>query len=280
MIGDYEIPKGSRLYFGKKARAKRELENRAVEILLSHGYEEIVTPLFSYHQDSKKEVIYFGDEANNQVAIRADSALEVVRLIVKRLGRTTPQRKWFYVQPIYHYPTKEFYQIGAESIACDNLPDQIKLAGSILTALGFKPLLQIGNIALLKEVEKLLDLDKSVLERHNLHLLFGSKESWVEPLIKLNNLADLPKVLEIVPPSLKAPLAKMGEIARLSGETNIALSPFYYADMSYYDEIYFRFVLDGKQLAMGGAYETGDGRACGFALYTDILLASFNKERS
>ena len=50
MIFEHEIPKGSRLYFGKTAKAKRVLENSVCEILEKNGFEEILTPNFSYSQ--------------------------------------------------------------------------------------------------------------------------------------------------------------------------------------------------------------------------------------
>ena len=274
MIGEYEIPKGSKLYFGESARAKRAIETKAVEILSRHGFEEIVTPLFSYHQNSQQEVIRFGDEANHAVAIRADSALEVVRLILKRLGRSTEHRRWFYVQPVFRYPTQELHQIGAESMGSDDLSAMIRLCGEVLSALGLKPVLQIGSIAVLDEVQKLLDLPPETLQRHNLNQLFDRTEPWLKPLIELSDLADLSAAIAVAPQSLKPLLESLGETARQSGWQKAALSPLYHADMAYYDERYFRFLLNGKQLAMGGTYESGEGRACGFALYTDTLIAA------
>lgn len=274
MIGEYEIPKGSKLYFGESARKKRSIETQAVEIFARHGFEEIVTPLFSYHQSSEKEVIRFGDEANHAVAIRADSALEVVRLILKRLGRSTEHRRWFYVQPVFRYPTQEVHQIGAESIGSDDLSAMIRLCGEVLTALGLKPVLQVGSIAALNEAQKLLNVPPETLQRHNLHELINRKEPWVKPLIELSSPAALPAVLGAVPASLRPMLEKMAETAAKTGWSEVALSPLYHADMAYYDDLYFRFLLNGHQLAMGGTYESGEGRACGFALYTDTLIAA------
>lgn len=273
MIREYEIPKGSKLYFGKKAALKRFVEGRAVELFVANGYEEIVTPIFSYHQSASKDLIRFGDEANNQVAIRADSSLEVVRLIQKRLGKTTPKRKWFYVQPVFAYPTTEIHQIGAESIASDDLSAQISLCGEILSSLDLKPVLQIGSVAALSEIKKLLNLDDGVLERHNLHLLFERKEAWVKPLLEANSPDELEKVLDLIPSTLKGHIEKIVAVAKESKWDRVTVSPFYYSKMDYYDECYFRFLLNGKQLAMGGSYDSGEGRACGFALYTDELLA-------
>ena len=107
MIFEHEIPKGSRLYFGKTAKLKRELENKISDILYENNFEEIVSPNFSYSQHQsitdEKKLINFSDVQNNQVSLRADSTLDVVRIITKRLGRTTTHKKWFYVQPVFSY---------------------------------------------------------------------------------------------------------------------------------------------------------------------------------
>ncbi len=97
MIFEHEIPKGSRLYFGKTAKMKRDLENKVSEVLYSNGFEEVVTPNFSYSQhqsieNDRKLISIFGEQ-NEQVALRADSTLDVVRIITKRLGRTTSHKK-------------------------------------------------------------------------------------------------------------------------------------------------------------------------------------------
>ena len=60
MILEHEIPNGSKLYFGESAKVKRDIEYVASETLDNLGFEEIVTPLFSYHQhesfDNKKSL--------------------------------------------------------------------------------------------------------------------------------------------------------------------------------------------------------------------------------
>ena len=106
MIHEHEIPSGSKIYFGQLAKKKRDLENKASEFLESCGFEQIVTPNFSYqtHQsiDDTTKLIKINDGENNSITLRADSTLDVVRLITKRLGRTTMHKKWFYIQPIFY----------------------------------------------------------------------------------------------------------------------------------------------------------------------------------
>ena len=87
MILEHEIPNGSKLYFGKAAKVKREIEKVASEILDTNGFEEIVTPIFSYHQHQsiadEKELIRVNDVKNNNMSLRADSTIDVVILIIK-----------------------------------------------------------------------------------------------------------------------------------------------------------------------------------------------------
>ena len=89
MIFEHEIPTGSKLYFGRLAKAKRELENKASEFFYGAGFEEIVTPNFSYsgHQsiDTDRDLITLSDETNNTVALRADSTLDVVKDYHKKI---------------------------------------------------------------------------------------------------------------------------------------------------------------------------------------------------
>ncbi|MDR0664752.1 MAG: ATP phosphoribosyltransferase regulatory subunit [Helicobacteraceae bacterium] len=271
MIGEYEIPKGSKLFFGATARKKREIESQAAALLTKRGYEEIATPLFSYHQSPSAETIRFGDENNEPVFLRSDSSLEAVRLILKRLGRATDHRKWFYIQPVFRYPTTEIHQIGAEAIGENDLRSAITLCNEILIAAGVSgATLQIGSIALLNVVRRLLNIDRDVLVRHELHKLLEREEKWLKPLAELCYPKTLNETLALVPNELKPHLAAMGDLA--AGYANVALSPFYYADTSYYDDLYFRFLLNGKRIAMGGGYESGEGRAQGFAIYTESIL--------
>ena len=131
MILEHEIPNGTKLYFGESAKIKRKIENVASTILDENGFQEIVTPVFSYHQHlsvaNEKELIRISDIQNNALSLRADSTIDVVRIIEKRLGSNTDQKKWFYIQPVFRYPTEEQYQVGVEFIGEKKLiPSKIK----------------------------------------------------------------------------------------------------------------------------------------------------------
>lgn len=161
MILEHEIPNGSKLYFGNSAKIKRNIENVASEILYNNGFEEIVTPVFSYHQHlsvaNEKVLIRVNDTKNNPLSLRADSTIDVVRIIEKRLGRNTEHKKWFYIQPVFRYPTEEQYQVGVEFMDEKKLSSVMNIAVDIFNKLQVKPLIQISNIRIPKILVEMFD---------------------------------------------------------------------------------------------------------------------------
>ena len=276
MIFEHEIPKGSRLYFGKVAKAKRALENKVCEILDDNDFEEILTPNFSYSQHqaiaNSKKLIKFSDEQNEQVALRADSTLDVVRIISKRLGRTTDHKKWFYVQPVFTYPSNEEYQIGCEWIGHNNISDIMNLTAKILKSLNVEPILQISNINIPKLVASELNLDINLFKNGEIASLFKVDCSWLNELIKVKSISDLEAVIELVPKTIKAQLEKLLLRANEVDYSNIIIAPLYYGSLKYYDGIYYRVISDNLTVCKGGMYSSEGTSSLGFALYTDSLL--------
>ena len=276
MIFEHEIPKGSRLYFGSTAKAKRRLENQVCDILDNCGFEEILTPNFSYSQHqaiaNERKLIKFSDEQNEQVTLRADSTLDVVRIITKRLGRTTTHKKWFYVQPIFTYPSKEEYQIGCEWIDHNNIADIMNLTADILKALKIEPILQISNINIPKLVSNELNIDIDLFKNGEIATLFKLNCEWLNKLIKVKDIASLEAVVNIVPISIKVELEKLLSKAKEVNYSNIIIAPLYYGSLRYYDGIYYRVINENLTLCNGGVYSSEGISSLGFALYTDNLL--------
>jgi len=276
MVFEHEIPKGSRLYFGKLAKAKRVLENSICKILEDNGFEEILTPNFSYSQHQSiandKKLIKFSDEENEQVSLRADSTLDVVRIITKRLGRTTSHRKWFYVQPIFSYPSKEDYQIGCEWIEHTNIADIINLTADILKSLKIEPILQISNINIPKLLSKELGIDIELLKNGEISELLKLNCSWLDTLLRVKDMQSLENTIKIVPNSLKKELGKLLIKTKEVNYSNIIVAPLYYGTLKYYDDIYYRVIEKNLVLCRGGMYSTNGLSSLGFALYTDNLL--------
>lgn len=276
MIFEHEIPRGSRLYFASMAKAKRRLENQVCEILDTRGFEEILTPNFSYSQHqaiaNERKLIKFSDEQNEQVSLRADSTLDVVRIITKRLGRTTTHKKWFYVQPIFSYPSKEEYQIGCEWIDHDNISDIMNLTADILKALKIEPIFQISNINIPKLVVSELNIDLEILRNGEIATLFKLDCEWLNKLIKVKDIESLEGVISSVPDSIKNELEKLLKKAKEVNYSNIIIAPLYYGSLRYYDGIYYRVINNNLTICKGGMYSSEGMNSLGFALYTDNLL--------
>ncbi len=282
MILEHEIPNGSKLYFGESAKVKRRIENIASEVLDENGFQEIVTPIFSYHQHQSisdvKELIKVNDEKNNSLSLRADSTIDVVRIIEKRLGANTKQKKWFYIQPVVTYPTTEQYQVGVEFMGEKKLSSVMSLAAQIFDKLDTKPLVQISNI---KIPEILVDMfDELTIDdfRHfNLEKFLNLKVDWVEKLVYLQYVEGIDEVIAIAPDSIKIELNKIKELCSELKCENSVIAPMYYAKMLYYDELFFRVIDKNEVYARGGRYKNADLTSVGFAIYTDALCDTLTK---
>jgi histidyl-tRNA synthetase len=275
MIFEHEIPSGSRLYFGQSAKIKREIENIASETLYGLGFEEIVTPLFSYHQhecfDDQKPLVRLNDEENHEVTLRADSTADVVRIVTKRLGRSTESKKWFYIQPTVTFPTKEQYQIGAEVI--DGTFEKIaETTTTLLAQIGAEPVMQIANIRIPHLLNEKYGVSLDVLKSMNIEQIMAADLPWIEQLVRINSVNDL-NDLSVFPEDIKAELEKIKEATQKVDYSNMVISPLYYAKMRYYDSLTFRMFENNSLLAMGGIYTIDGVEAAGFALYTDECIS-------
>lgn len=277
MILEHEIPSGSKLYFGKSAKIKREIEKVASDILYAKGFEEIVTPIFSYHQHksiaNERELIKVNDEKNNSISLRADSTIDVVRIIEKRLGRNTEHKKWFYIQPVFRYPTDEQYQIGVEFMGENKLSSVLNIAIEIFEALEVRPLIQISNMMIPKLLVEMFEgLTLEDFRHINIEKFLNLKVDWLEKLVYLQHPQQVDELLEIVPEAIRAELEKMKSLCEAIGCPNSVLAPLYYAKMLYYDELFFRVIQNNEVFARGGRYKNAELSSVGFAIYTDVLV--------
>jgi len=277
MILEHEIPSGSKLYFGNSAKIKREIEKIASDILYSKGFEEIATPIFSYHQHKsiadERELIKVNDEKNNAISLRADSTIDVVRIIEKRLGRNTEHKKWFYIQPVFRYPTDEQYQIGAEFMGESKVSSILNIATDIFDKLEVEPLVQISNMVIPKILVEMFDeLTLDDFRYVNIEKLLNLKVKWLEKLVYLQHVEQVDELLKIVPDEIKVELEKMKNLCNAMVCKKSVLAPIYYAKMLYYDELFFRVIDKNEVYARGGRYKNSELTSVGFAIYTDILI--------
>ncbi|WP_309500083.1 ATP phosphoribosyltransferase regulatory subunit [Sulfurovum sp.] len=276
MIFEHDIPSGSKLYFGESAKIKRNIEYVASQMLTELGFEEIVTPFFSYHQhdafDDKKLLLRLNDEENHEVTLRADSTADVVRIVTKRLGRSTEHKKWFYIQPIVTFPTKEQYQIGAEVIG-GTFEKIAKTTTALLEQIGSQPIMQIANIRIPHLLNEKYGVSLEVLKSMHVEQIMNADLPWIEQLVRINIVSDLDD-LSVFPSDIKAELEKIKGAAEKVMYDNMVISPLFYANMRYYESLTFRMFEDNGLLATGGIYNIDGVEAAGFALYTDECISN------
>lgn len=280
MVFEHEIPEGSRLYFAGTAKTKRFIETKASELLSVSGFEEIVTPLFSYHQhlsiSNEWELLRLGDVKNHAMSLRADSTIDVVRILKKRLGTNTTHKKWFYIQPVYSFPSVEQYQVGAEIIDESNLSVVLNEATAILSALKIEPLLQISNINIPRILAEMLNLDLDDFRHVNIEKFLALKIDWLTQLVYLEKVEEIEPLLALVPDVIRDELLKIKKLCTGLQYPNFVIAPLYYAKMLYYDELFFRVIERNEVYAMGGRYKDEETVSVGFAIYTDALVEALH----
>ncbi len=265
MIFSHDIPDGAKLYFGKKAKIKREIEHIASEVFENEEYEEIVTPFFSYHQLealSEKELIRFTDKENRTLALRGDSSIDIIRIVLKRLK--SEAKKWFYIQPVFRAPSTEINQIGAEFLE-GNLIDVLNTNLNILKRLNKNYSLIISHIQIPKVVCELTGLDIDDIKNMR---LYKFKEEWLKELVKIDSLNF---DLSIFPDEIAKYLKEMINLAK-NVDYDIILAPLYVANLKYYTGIFYRFINNNDIIAKGGEYMVEGIKSSGFSIYTDNLL--------
>jgi len=276
MIFEHEIPSGSKLYFGESAKVKRDIEYVASEMLDNLGFEEIITPLFSYHQhdafEDRKPLVRLNDAENHEVTLRADSTADVVRIVTKRLGRSAESKKWFYNQPTVTFPTTEQYQIGAEIID-GSFEDVVRTTTLLLKEIGAEPVMQMANIRIPHLLNAKYGVSLNVLKSMHVEQIMKTDLPWIEALVRLNTVEDL-NDLSAFPADIQEELAKIKEATEKVDYANMVISPLFYAKMRYYDSLTFRMFEENALLAMGGIYRIDGVEAAGFALYTDECVTN------
>jgi ATP phosphoribosyltransferase regulatory subunit HisZ len=274
MIFEHEIPSKSKLYFGECAKIKRQLEATSAKTLEQRGFEEIVTPLFSYHQhasfEDESQLLHLHDEHNDTVTLRADSTADVVRIVTKRIGRTTESKRWFYIQPAVSFPTVEQYQVGVE-ILDGTFEEVVNTATNLVEKLEIEAMLQISNMRIPLLLNEKYGVDLKLFSDTNVEAILALDFSWISKLVKLHTVEDL-NDLEGIPTDIQTELLLIKEGVEKISYESLIIAPLYYAQMRYYDSLTFRMFHENALLVHGGVYSIEEVNAAGFALYTDACI--------
>jgi len=276
MLMEHEIPEGSKLYFGEIAKTKRKIENLASEIFEKNQFQEIVLPSFSYHQlksIASEQLIHLTDRNNYPMNLRADSTIDLSKILLKRIGKNSKNSRWFYIQPIYRYPSSEQYQIGAEKIGNTDLNEILKINIDIFSALNFFPLMQLSNIAIPKLISEKLNISIQLFQNIEIKKLLELKIDWLTKLIYLEKVEEIQDILKDLPDFLKDEVLAIQELAQNIKYKDVRVALLYYTKMDYYDNLIFKFIGNNPVFARGGRYSIDEISSVGFSIYTDEVLS-------
>ncbi|CBG39468.1 ATP phosphoribosyltransferase regulatory subunit [Helicobacter mustelae] len=272
---EHEIPQGSKLYFGKTAKLKREIEQGASELFTSRGFEEILTPSFSFLQHQKnfsnRKIIRLNSQDNQQISLRYDSTMDTIRIITKHLARSTGAKKWFYIQPVFSYPSNEIHQIGVECLESEAFHELLELAILLFEKWNLIPFMQISNTNILQLCAEELGMSKGQILHSQIQELL--QNPLLKDLIMIENIQDLESFSKNAPVFLKSELQRLLESAKSLKYDKIIISTIQDVPVNYYCDITFRAFLGNETLLLGGNYKIEHTPSCGFGIYTDHILS-------
>src|SRR5882672_4476133 len=148
-----KIPAGVQYFFDDEVKLRRCVERRAMEVFAGWSYDEIILPMFDYHDlfargmgEEKAERTYrFVDRDGALLALRPELTSLVARTVATRFIRRERPIRLCYSGEVFRYdePTeraaREFHQLGVEHIGEPDIVADIEVllvAAEVLTTLG------------------------------------------------------------------------------------------------------------------------------------------------
>ncbi|HEX5084176.1 MAG TPA: ATP phosphoribosyltransferase regulatory subunit [Blastocatellia bacterium] len=148
-----KIPAGVQYFFDDEVKLRRYVERRAMEVFAGWSYDEIILPMFDYHDlfargmgEEKAERTYrFVDRDGALLALRPELTTLVARTVATRFIKRDRPIRLCYSGEVFRYdePTeraaREFHQFGVEYIGEPDIIADIEVllvAAEALAALG------------------------------------------------------------------------------------------------------------------------------------------------
>jgi ATP phosphoribosyltransferase regulatory subunit len=202
-----KIPAGVQYFFDDEVRLRRSVEARAMRVFAGWSYDEIILPIFDYHDlfargmgAEKAEATYrFVDRDGALLALRPELTSLVARTVATRFVRRERPIRLSYSGEVFRYdePTeraaREFHQLGIEHIGEPNM-----------TALGLTDFrIALSHVDFFSGVADFLKLDaegraqlRQLIDRRNSLALAGFLQT-VAPQIEQSRRDDFCRLTQI-----------------------------------------------------------------------------------
>lgn len=172
-----KIPAGVQYFFDDEVRLRRYVERRALAVFAGWSYDEIILPMFDYHdlfargmgEEKAARTYRFVDRDGALLALRPELTSLVARTVATRFIKRPRPLRLCYSGEVFRYdePTeraaREFYQLGVEHIGEPNIVADIEVllvAAEVLTTLGLNDFrIALAHVDFFNGVADALELD-------------------------------------------------------------------------------------------------------------------------
>ncbi len=276
-----KIPAGVQYFFDDEVKLRRYVERRAMEVFAGWSYDEIILPMFDYHDlfargmgEEKAERTYrFVDRDGALLALRPELTSLVARTVATRFIKRERPVRLCYSGEVFRYdePTeraaREFHQLGVEQIGEPDIVADIEVllvAAEVLAALGLEGFrIALSHVDFFNGVADFLKLD-------------GARRAQLRELIDRRNSVEVEDFLRRhaagVEESRRAAFSRLIQIAgkqeTIRRAQEILINERSRAAVGRLDEIYS--TLDS--LGLGESFDVDLGDTGGLDYYTGLTF--------
>lgn len=199
-----QIPFGTQVLFGEKARFRRRVESMVTRVFDGWSYEEIIPPIFDYMDvfergvgaELGKKVYRFLDRDGNLLALRPEFTSLVAKSAASRMSEASRPIRLFYCGEVLRYESprggqqREFSQVGLEHIGGDRAEADLEvllIAIEVLQRLGLGEFqINLGHMEYFAGIVERIAFEPPVLQRLREWIDIKDKISLQQELKKLN----------------------------------------------------------------------------------------------
>ena len=285
------IPKGTKDVLPFESYKWHYVENTVKKIASDYCLNEIRTPVFEHTElflrgvgettdVVNKEMYTFLDKGERSITLKPEGTSGVARSFIENgLFNGAMPLKTYYISPVFRYENpqkgrlREHHQFGVEiygGSGADVDAEVIKLAHSVLTALGLKVKLHINSMGC-KECRKKYNEALRAYFADKLDKLCATcRERYVKNPLRILDCkseecealcVDAPKLTDYLCDDCSAHFEKLKKFLEIAG-IEYEVDPYIVRGLDYYTKTVFEFVTT----ALGS-----QGTVCGGGRYDDLI---------
>ena len=286
-----KIPKGTKDVLPFESYKWHYVENTVKKIASDYCLNEIRTPVFEHTElflrgvgettdVVNKEMYTFLDKGERSITLKPEGTSGVARSFIENgLFNGAMPLKTYYISPVFRYENpqkgrlREHHQFGVEiygGSGADVDAEVIKLAHSVLTALGLKVKLHINSMGC-KECRKKYNEALRAYFADKLDKLCATcRERYVKNPLRILDCkseeckalcVDAPKITDYLCDDCSAHFEKLKKFLEIAG-IEYEVDPYIVRGLDYYTKTVFEFVTT----ALGS-----QGTVCGGGRYDDLI---------